>query len=265
MRPVNLLPSEDRRQKAADISTSSMAYMLIGALALGLAAVTLLVLTNNKVADRKAEVSNLQQQEAEAQARAQQFASFTSFDAMEQARRQTVESLADSRFDWERVMNELARVIPSDVWLVELRGAASATSGASGDSASTSTLEPGSILGPSLQLSGCADGQDAVAGFLAALRDIDGVTRVGLSSSERPTGDAGGGTGGAGAGNTECRTRDFITKFDVVAAFDEAPVPATGAAPTTPTTPAPTTPPESAPATGSETGAETTPATDTGS
>ena len=31
----------------------------------------------------------------------------------------TVTSLADSRFDWERVMRELSLVLPADVWLTE--------------------------------------------------------------------------------------------------------------------------------------------------
>ena len=37
------------------------------------------------------------------------------------------------------------------------------------------------IAGPALELSGCAKGQEAVAGFVTALKDIDGVTRVGVA------------------------------------------------------------------------------------
>ena len=37
-------------------------------------------------------------------------------------RTETVDSLAQSRFDWERVMRELALVIPEDVWLESLTG-----------------------------------------------------------------------------------------------------------------------------------------------
>ena len=71
-------------------------------------------------------------------------------------------------------MRELSRVMPSDVWLTNLSGAA-----AGGDDELASD-----ITGPSLSLSGCADGHEAVARFLAALEDIDGVTRVGISKSE---------------------------------------------------------------------------------
>ena len=34
-----------------------------------------------------------------------------------------------------------------------------------------------------------------------------------------------GGDGGTGGGGDDCRTRDFIAKFEIVAAFDAAPVP----------------------------------------
>jgi hypothetical protein len=98
-----------------------------------------------------------------------------------------------------------------------------------------------SITGPALEIEGCATGQDAVAKFVAALENIDGVTRVGVQSSIKPggvTAAPGGATGGSvGA---DCATKPSIPKFQIVAAFDAAPVPATAPASGT-TTPAPTT------------------------
>jgi hypothetical protein len=79
-----------------------------------------------------------------------------------------------------------------------------------------------------LQISGCAAGQDSVARFLSALRDIDGVTRVGLASSDLPdsTTSAGATTDSAGGGGGEaCASRDFIAQFQIVAAFDAVPAP----------------------------------------
>jgi len=86
--------------------------------------------------------------------------------------------------------------------------------------------------GPALELSGCASGQKAVASFVTALNDIDGVTRVGVESSELPNKEsgagvsAGGDASGSGASD-DCRTREFIAKFEIVVAFDAAPVPPT--------------------------------------
>jgi Tfp pilus assembly protein PilN len=252
MRPVNLIPPEERRDRRP-VRTGPIAYLLVGALALALTGVTLVVLTNNKIGDRKAEIAGLQQKEAAAKVRADQLAPFAQFKSVEEQRTSTIHSLADSRFDWERVMRELALVIPGDVWLTDLSGA---VSGSATSSSSTSTGS--SIDAPSLTMKGCASGLDAVAGFLAALRDIDGVTRVGLSSSERPSGGAGSSTGSSSSsgGSTDCRTRDFITQFEIVIAFDAVPPPQfPGAAPST-STPA-------APADSSATSTETAPASAT--
>lgn len=261
MRPINLIPSDERQGKATSISTGAIAYLLVGALALALAGVTLVVLTGNKASDRKAEITELEAQETEAQARADQYTPFIDFANLESSRTATVKNLADSRFDWERVMRELALVIPGDVWLTNLTGVAGSTDPTAAASASTSGGANAPTGVPSLTLKGCAAGQEGVAGFLAALRDIDGVTRVGLSSSERSTQESttSGGPAPAdegGGGSEDCRTRDFIAQFEIVVAFDAVPPPAVpGAAPVAPAAAPPT---ATAPAT------EATPAANTG-
>jgi Tfp pilus assembly protein PilN len=260
VRPINLIPPEERGDKAA-VRTGPIAYLLVGTLALGLAAVTMLVLASNTVSDHKAEVAELSQQEADARARAEQLAPFANFKTVEQQRAATVKSLADSRFDWERVMRELSLVIPGDVWLTELTGSVGGASTTTGDTSTSAATGTSSVSGPSLQIIGCAAGQESVAAFLASLRDIDGVTRVGLTSSERPTGEsAASSDSGEGAGNSECRTRDPIAKFEIVAAFDEVPTPQVpGAAPAAPTATEPAAP--AAPATDQAApSTETTPA-----
>jgi hypothetical protein len=145
---------------------------------------------------------------------------------MQRAREETVASLAGSRFDWERVLNELAIVIPDDVWLTNVTAKASAASAASTSSGSASGIED--IAGPSLDIQGCSKGHEGVAKFLAALRDVDGVTRVSVISSERPGASDSSGTGSSSAssasssGSISCSTYDFISTFEVVAAFDNA-------------------------------------------
>jgi hypothetical protein len=88
---------------------------------------------------------------------------------------------------------------------------------------------------------GCGTGHEAVARFLQALKDIDGVTRVGIGKSELPTTEESSDSSGE-----DCRTRDFITRFEIVVAFDEVPAPVIEA-PAVPTLGAPMTP-ETAPA-----------------
>jgi hypothetical protein len=88
-----------------------------------------------------------------------------------------------------------------------------------------------SIAGPALEINGCAKGQEGVAGFVTALKEIDGVTRVGIQSSALPkegsSAESGGGSSEGGGGGSDCRTRNFIAQFQMVVAFDAAPVPAT--------------------------------------
>ncbi len=218
MRPVNLIPPDLRRGDNAPLRTGPLPYILVGALALVLIGVTLLVLTNNQISDRKAEVVKLRHEDRAAEAKAQRLAAYTQFRTMTEQRVATVSELANSRFDWERVMRELSLVLPGNVWLTEL--AASAAPGAGEGGSGESGV--GGINGPSLEMSGCATGQDAVAGFVTALKDIDGVTRVGLESSSAGAGGEGGGSGGKG-----CESRDFIVQFKLVVAFDAAPTPIT--------------------------------------
>ncbi len=108
MRPVNLIPSEQRRGERAAMRGGPAAYIVVGALLAALAGVTVMVITDNQISDRKAEVARLKQQEAVAKARAQRLAAYTQFGAVRDQRVATVTSLADSRFDWERVMRELS-------------------------------------------------------------------------------------------------------------------------------------------------------------
>jgi Tfp pilus assembly protein PilN len=229
MRPVNLIPQDERRGDRAAMRTGAFSYVLLGALAVAVLAVAVLALTSKQISDRKSEVASLQVQEQEAQAKAQSLAAFTQFRAAQEARSGTIVSLAQSRFDWQRVLNELSRVIPSDVWLTKLAGTVDPSVSVT-DGPEVQTRD--SVPGPALTMEGCGASQDAVAGLIANLQEIDGATRVGLESSERPDDSQGTAataptTSDSGAANTDCRTRDFITQFKIVVAFDEVPTPAT--------------------------------------
>jgi Tfp pilus assembly protein PilN len=225
VRPVNLIPPEDRRGEHAPLRTGPLPYVLVGALVALLAGITALVLVGNQISEREGEVATLEREDAQAAAKAERLAAYTEFREMSEARVETVSELADSRFDWERVMNELALVLPDNVWLVGLT--ASAAPGVSVEGGGGGSGMRAAAPGPALELSGCADGQEAVAGFVTTLEDIDGVTRVGVQSSELPDqAEGGGGDGGGGDAESgdECRTREFIAKFEIVVAFDAAPV-----------------------------------------
>ena len=220
MRPVNLIPAGERPGERKPMRGGPLAYIVVGALVLALVGVTLLVVTGNQISDSKAEISKLQSKKAVADARVATLTGYTQFHSVREQRLATITSLADSRFDWERVMRELALVLPGDVWLTNLSG--SANPEAIPDGAANLALRA-SIPGPALELVGCARSQEAVAGFVQALKDVDGVTRVGIQSSAIGNESGSAASSGAATSST-CKTRNFIAQFQMVAAFDAAPV-----------------------------------------
>jgi Tfp pilus assembly protein PilN len=216
MRPVNLIPAEDRRGDQAPLRTGPLAYIVMGALVAVLVGVAALALTGNQISERQDEVATLKREDAAVSAHAARLASYTQFRALSEQRVATVQSLADSRFDWERVLRELSLVLPSDVALTEL-----SANGAGGEGAESSEGGGGglAVSGPSLTLSGCAAGYAGVAGFVTALKDIDGVTRVGVQSSSETAESS-------GSGEVACGGGSATVEFALVVAFDAAPVPA---------------------------------------
>src|SRR3954447_19304649 len=127
MRPVNLIPKDERGSDRGAMRTGAFSYVLIAALALGLLGVIALAFSSKQISDRKSEVAKLQSQEQQAKAKADSLQAFASFRAVQEQRSSTVTSLAQSRFDWQRVLDELARVVPSNVWLVQLAGTVNPT------------------------------------------------------------------------------------------------------------------------------------------
>ena len=219
MRPLNLIPPEERRGDSAPLRAGAVSYAIVGVLGVALVAVVAVVLTGNQINDDKSKLATLEARQAAAQQASQSLAPYDDFASLAADRNATVSSLAKSRFDWERVLRELALVIPSEVTLESLSGSATAQ-GAANAAASISGAD---IAGPSLQISGCAEGQEGVARLLAALKDIDGVTRVGMQSSAlSDTEGASGAAGGAGG----CDTDSSAANFQITVAFDAVPAPA---------------------------------------
>jgi Tfp pilus assembly protein PilN len=236
VRPVNLIPPEDRRGDHAPLRAGPTSYAIVAVLAVALIGAVLVVLTGNQISDSKTQIAELEVRKAQAEVSAAGLAPYEQFASLEQARSETVSSLAQSRFDWERVLNELALVVPRRVTLENLTGTAGVGVSVSSDTAAASTDV--SITGPSLQITGCAEGQKGTARLLAALKDIDGVTRVGMQSSELGDETAAAAatsstdSGGGDAPTTSCQTKPSVAHFQITVAFDAVPVPPTATPPT---------------------------------
>src|SRR3954447_23905559 len=114
MRPVNLIPPDERGSDRTAMRTGAFSYVLIAALGLALLGIIALAFTSKQVSDRKSEVAKLTVEEQQATAKANSLQAFANFRAVQEQRSSSVTSLAQSRFDWQRVINELARVLPSN-------------------------------------------------------------------------------------------------------------------------------------------------------
>jgi Tfp pilus assembly protein PilN len=213
MRPVNLIPAEERPGGRRPLRAGPLAYLVVGALAAAVIALTALVVTENQISDRQAEVTQLQAEAQSIEARAQELAPYTQFAAVREQRLETVTGLADSRFDWRRVLNELSLLLPTNIQLTSLAGTASPEVGLSGGAGVGMRSQ---IPGPALEVAGCGTSQAAVAGFVETLKDIDGVTRVGFQGSSSG--------GGENATSTTSCAGARSASFQMVAAFDAAPV-----------------------------------------
>jgi Tfp pilus assembly protein PilN len=223
MRPVNLIPPEQRRGERAPSRTGNKMYLVLGGLAAVLLGLALIVTTGNSISDRKAEKKQLQGEKSTLEAQSAALRHYADFAQLEAARQQTVTSLAQSRFDWERVVRELSLILPPDVWLIKVSGTVSPDVKVDNDAAITIR---DTVDAPAIELVGCGRSQDSVARFVAALHDIGGVTRVTVNKSDRSRDDsaaqasAGAASGGGSSLTDDCRTRDSVSQFEIVVAFD---------------------------------------------
>lgn len=186
MRAVNLLPP-DLRGAAPKPARSARpepvqgigAYVALGALTLCVAALAGYILAGNAVKQREAELQAAQQRATAATTKAAALKPYADFEALANARVETVRGLAAARFDWEQSLRDISHAIPSDVKLASLNG----DMGLAGASAGGDPLR-GSISAPAISLAGCASSQSNVARMMARIKAVDGVTRVSLSKSE---------------------------------------------------------------------------------
>ena len=219
MRAVNLLTPELRsaqkssgaRPSVTETSGGLGAFIVLGVLALCVAAVAGSVLATNVVKDRKASLAEVSMKNDATVKRAAELKPYADFQTLAQQRASTVQALASARFDWEQSLRDLSRALPSNVYISSLKG--SVGGGATGGSGIRT-----SISSPALELSGCTHSQPAVATLMSRLRNVQGVTRVSLAKSEKSAAVTGSGAVAGPCGNKSVPT------FEVVVFFEKATV-----------------------------------------
>lgn len=232
MKAVNLIPSEERRGGGGAAGRSGGAVYIVlaalGALVLIAAAYTL---SAGAVSDKQSKLARVERDAQAAEAKAAALQGYSGFAALRQKRIQTVQSIADSRFDWSFTMHEIARTIPSNVSLTSLVGTVSPDVPLQGGGNAGGSLR-GAIATPAVELAGCTTSQANVARMMAAMRQVDGVRRVSLQSSTKSDS-----TGGTATSNGACSNGNGKDpQFSMVIFFDAKPAPAAAAATTPGTT-----------------------------
>jgi Tfp pilus assembly protein PilN len=217
MRAVNLLTPEMRStQKGSGAKRPSPlattggigAYVLLGALALIVAAVAGYVLSANVVKEREATLAEVSAKNDATIQRAAELKPYADFQTLVQQRAATVQALASARFDWEQSMRDLARAVPENVYLSQLKGTIGGDGGGSGIR--------GAIGSPAIELSGCTKSQPAVATLMSRLRNVQGVTRVSLAKSEKEEAQSATAVGPCG--------NDSPPNFEMVVFFEKSAV-----------------------------------------
>ena len=231
MRPVNLLPAE-LRPRPRTREGGGRAHIVLGVLGVLLVMAVAYALSLNQVNSHKTDIARAKSETEKAKAEVAASTAFGDFHAIEQTRSASVEQLAGGRFDWERMMRELALVLPAHTWLLNVTaasadGAAAGATGGASTAAPPATAAPAAAAGdsaasgassPTLSLKGCALKQNDVAVVLVRLRKLYLVDTVDLNESAQETTDKGVQTSTDSAGGSDtCGSGRF--KFDVSVTF----------------------------------------------
>jgi Tfp pilus assembly protein PilN len=194
MRAVNLLPEDQRpgsRWKTVGRGASARrvlggAGVAAGVLALAFAALTLQ--QRNVVDERRTELKDVESRLVAAQAQA---VAVQQAQAASEARFSALQTLVAQRVVWEDVLRDLAKVLPSGVFLQGLQSSsptliATAVPGATPSAAATPGAFPTGFT-----VTGSADSQVRVAQVLDRLALLPWLTDVTLQSSVRTGGASG--------------------------------------------------------------------------
>ena len=185
MKAVNLIPSEQRRATPSG-ERAGGAYVVLGVLGVLLVMAVLYVLTANGVNENRTKAQEASQKADALEARAAQLASYTDFTSIKDQRLAAVMAAARTRFDWERLMREVAHVMPRGSWLYTTQASVAGDP----DSISAAAGATAAPTGPSATFVGCTPEQSEVAKILVRLRQMHRVTDVTLKESVREPGQS---------------------------------------------------------------------------
>jgi Tfp pilus assembly protein PilN len=194
MKAVNLIPREELKAARGGGRSGGGAYAVLAVLAMAVLMAGAWAYLGATARQKEATEARVQAEATTAEAQASKLKVYTDFAQLSTSRSETVRQLASSRFDWPHALRDVARTVPASAWVTSLRATVSPSVSVDG------TADPlrQAIAVPAIEVTGCAKSQSDVAGTVAAMRQIDDVQRVSLSSSAASVG----GSGSSGACGT---------------------------------------------------------------
>ncbi len=222
MKPVNLLPQDARRAQASG-ERSGSAYVIVGVLGALLLMVLGYVVVSNQVTTKTNRAAAAEARATALESQAAQKNAFTDFATIKNQRLLSVSSIAATRFDWERFMRELSRIMPEKSWIQTADAsttgdATSSSAGAAptpGSPAATAASTPTTAASPTANLVGCVPGQQDTAKMMVRLRQLYRVSDVELQESVRET--------SGGTAKTTIDNCGAFYKFNITVTFSPTP------------------------------------------
>jgi Tfp pilus assembly protein PilN len=240
MRPVNLIPADQRRGAArpgGQAGGPTRSYILLGVLGAALLCVLALVITSNKISSKTDELAKVSAEQQSVKQQADALRPYGQFADLQQARQSEIDGLISSRFDWETALSQLSRAIPRNAWLLSLAATLSPAVEVEGGTGGgdTATLRK-KADSPAFTITGCTYSHHAVARMMVRMQNLDDVTDVELAKSARrddsqQTGATAPQSTSASAGQQEsqdCVGSQRITKFDILIVFGGSAASGTG-------------------------------------
>jgi Tfp pilus assembly protein PilN len=180
MRAVNLLPEDRRGSRRSPLGALRRQPLLLLAVVVAIAVLggTLFAVrsTSSTVATRQQTLRELDAQLAKLPKPAD-----TSAAATSASRLTVVTSVADGRTTWDGFLYAVSRVIPEDVWLLNL-----SANGTSSGTTSTPTTTPSLSSAPgSFTITGYTYSQPSVARLMRRLRLVPWLSGVNLTTSSK--------------------------------------------------------------------------------
>jgi Tfp pilus assembly protein PilN len=232
VRPINLIPAEQRRGSSRGWGgrSSFAGYIALGVLGAAVLGVLAVVVTSNQINSQKEELADVQSESQQEKQVADALRPYGQFADLQSARMTQIKTLATSRYNWERPLRQLSKAVPRNVWLLSLSATLSpgiqVDSGGGGDVGSLREK----AQAPAFAISGCTYSQHAVARVMTRMRNLDDVTAVHLAESARKdSSDTGGGTAvtenqGQAADQEiqDCTGSGRVTKFELLVVFGGA-------------------------------------------